>query len=91
MRDGAIGREDASTQAHPTCAVFGLSCLPVILGNLAQGQLRARDVLEALHVRWVDDEEIRRVDPEGRSLLNANTPDDWRELSHSNRVRSPRD
>jgi molybdopterin-guanine dinucleotide biosynthesis protein A len=70
-----------SLRSHPTCAVYGQSCLPVMLSRLAQGKYRLRELLEALHVRWVNDEEIGQVDPEGRSFLNANTPDEWREMT----------
>lgn len=77
------GHEAPSVHArpHPTCAVYGQSCLPVMLSFLEQGRYRLRELLDALNVRWVQDEEIRRVDPAVRSFLNANTPEDWRELT----------
>jgi len=52
-----------------------------MLSFLEHGRYRLRELLDALNVRWVQDEEIRRVDPAVRSFLNANTPEDWRELT----------
>lgn len=78
-----VNRSGVRVRTHATCAVYGQSCLTVMESRLAQGRYRLRDVLDALRVRWVDDDEVRRVDPEGRSFLNANTPQDWRELMHA--------
>jgi molybdenum cofactor guanylyltransferase len=79
--DGMSRVETAQSRAQPTCAVYARSCLPVMQSRLAHRQYRLRDLLGDLHVRWVEDEEIRIVDPDYRSFLNANTPAEWNELS----------
>ncbi len=89
-RPGGSHEEDRSernVRAHPTCAVYAQSCVPVMLGRLAEGRYRLGELLDPLQVRWVEEDEIRRVDPEGWSFLNVNTPDDWSNLTSANRSR----
>jgi molybdopterin-guanine dinucleotide biosynthesis protein A len=38
---------------------------------------RLRDLLDGCNVCIVDEAELRAVDPDLRSLLNVNTPQDW--------------
>lgn len=70
----------AKGRAQPTCAVYALSCLPAMQSRLARGQFGLQATLDWLHVRWVREEEIRKVDPACESFLNANTPEQWREM-----------
>jgi molybdopterin-guanine dinucleotide biosynthesis protein A len=48
--------------------------------RLADGEYKLRDVLRELRVRWVKEDEIRRVDPECISFVNANTPEEWKRI-----------
>jgi molybdopterin-guanine dinucleotide biosynthesis protein A len=84
-RAGAGSVSTASEQtmlrrAQPTCAVYASSCLPVMRNRLADGEYKLRDVLRELRVRWVKEDEIRRVDPECISFVNANTPEEWNQI-----------
>jgi molybdopterin-guanine dinucleotide biosynthesis protein A len=45
---------------------------------LDRDQLKAADFLDDVAVRWVEDEELARLDPEGVALFNLNTPEDYR-------------
>jgi molybdopterin-guanine dinucleotide biosynthesis protein A len=65
---------------QPTCAVYARSSLPVIRRHLGIGRYRLHDLLSELRVRWVEEEEIRRVDPQLHSFMNANTASEWDEI-----------
>ncbi len=62
---------------HPLQAVYGSETLPLIRELLGQGKRRPANLLARIPVRYVEEEEIRRVDPGGLSFFNANTPEDW--------------
>lgn len=70
-----------SLKAQTTCAVYARSCVPAMLSRLEAGSYRLGDVLGELRVRWLSADELGQVDPEGRSVLNANTPNDWTALT----------
>jgi molybdopterin-guanine dinucleotide biosynthesis protein A len=75
--DAVVPRLDG--RAHPTLAVYGRSSIGAIERQVARGDLSLRDLLAELRVRWLDEAEIRRVDPVFRSFRNVNTPRDWQE------------
>jgi molybdopterin-guanine dinucleotide biosynthesis protein A len=60
----------------PLHAVYSKNCLSAIRAALAAGQRRMIAFLPAVRVRYVDAAELRRYDPELRSLWNINTPED---------------
>jgi molybdopterin-guanine dinucleotide biosynthesis protein A len=49
-----------------------------VVGRLAAGRLKASSLLtdEPLRVRWVEEGELRVVDPHLRALHNVNAPED---------------
>jgi molybdopterin-guanine dinucleotide biosynthesis protein A len=47
---------------------------------LERQQFRIAGAFPEVKVRYVQDEEIRRIDPEGASFRNLNTPEDYRKL-----------
>ena len=53
--------------------------LPLLAGQLARGELRPVYLLDKVRTRRVDENEIRRFDPEGWSFFNMNTPDEYAE------------
>lgn len=63
-------------EPDPLHAVYSKDCLPAIRAALAAGQRRMIAFLPAVRVRYVDAGELRRYDPELRSLWNINTPED---------------
>ncbi|HET6882783.1 MAG TPA: molybdenum cofactor guanylyltransferase [Pirellulales bacterium] len=74
--DLAIARLDG--RYHPLAALYRVSAvLPVVERRLAAEQLRLLDLIESLKTRVIHDAELARVDPEGRTLQNLNTPDDY--------------
>jgi molybdopterin-guanine dinucleotide biosynthesis protein A len=54
------------------------ACLPAIEGALRAGQRRLIAWLPAVKVREMPAEEVARYDPQFRSFVNVNTPEDFR-------------
>lgn len=69
----------SGTRMHPLAACYRTSILPLVEKHLAADRLRATDLVASLRVRFVPEEELRRVDPELASLRNLNTPDEYAE------------
>ena len=69
---------------QPTHAVYSRNCLSVVEGLVRSGDLKLQRLLAAptLRVRLISEDEIRKIDPDGRSFLNVNTPSDL-ELARS--------
>lgn len=63
--------------AEPLHALYHRRCLPFIEARLAQGERRVISFMPDVRVRYVDEAALRQVDPELRSFVNANTPEEW--------------
>ena len=63
-------------QPEPLHAVYRPSCVPAIERALAAGQKRLISFYEQVRVRKVDEAELRHWDPDLRSFLNINRPED---------------
>jgi molybdopterin-guanine dinucleotide biosynthesis protein A len=74
--DAVVPRIDG--RWHPLCAVYAASVAPQLRTRIEGGALRVTDALHDLSVRAVDEADVRAFDPDGRLLLNVNTPDDLR-------------
>lgn len=61
---------------EPLHAVYSRNCLPPIEGMLHEGRLKIADLLPAVRVRYVEDAEVERLDPEGLSFFNINSEAD---------------
>jgi len=61
-------------------ALYTKRCIGQIEKNIRQGIYQVMKVFEHLRVRYVDEKEIRRFDPDLRSFLNINRPQDLRRL-----------
>ena len=64
---------------EPLLAVYARRLAPVAEALLEQGRPPLRALLAAPGVRvaWVDEAELRTIDPDLRCLVNLNTPADW--------------
>jgi molybdopterin-guanine dinucleotide biosynthesis protein A len=60
---------------EPLHAVYGRGCLPAIEPRARGGQLKIIGFYADVRVRYVDEPELRRIDPELRSFRNVNTPE----------------
>lgn len=61
---------------QPLFAFYSKQALPVMRAALASGEKRVRAVLEQLDVRYVHEEELREYDPQFRSFIDLDTPQD---------------
>jgi molybdopterin-guanine dinucleotide biosynthesis protein A len=62
---------------QPLHAVYRRSVLPLLQAQLERGELRPVYLFDKVRTRRVDEEEIRRFDPDGSSFFNMNTPEDY--------------
>jgi len=63
--------------AEPLHALYHRRCLPAIEARLAQGQRRVISFLDDVRTCTVTEDELRTVDPQLHSFINANTPAEW--------------
>lgn len=82
MRD-KIGSNDiiipryAKNYIEPLCAIYSKDCLSVMERNIETGILSIRRIFPYLKVRYIEEEEIKRVDPELISFFNINYKEDF--------------
>lgn len=62
---------------QPLCAIYRTSVLPLLQDQLGRGELRPIYLYDKVRTRRVDEEEIRRFDPEGLSFFNMNSPEEY--------------
>jgi molybdopterin-guanine dinucleotide biosynthesis protein A len=68
-KDGRVNVETLHT-------IYALECVEPIRRRLVDGDYRAHALFSDLKVRYVDEDELRRFDPELDSFRNVNTPED---------------
>jgi molybdopterin-guanine dinucleotide biosynthesis protein A len=61
-------------------AVYPRTLFPVIEKLLLQGRRGPRALLEVVPARYIAEEELRQIDPQLRSFVNVNTPQDLANL-----------
>ena len=66
---------------EPLHAIYSKACLPAIQEKLEAKQLKITRFFGQVDVRFVEREEIRRFDEDGRSFANINSPQDLKEAS----------
>jgi molybdenum cofactor guanylyltransferase len=62
---------------QPLHAVYRTSVLPLLKDQLERGELRPIFLYDKVRTRKIPEQEIRRLDPEGLSLLNMNSPAEY--------------
>jgi molybdopterin-guanine dinucleotide biosynthesis protein A len=65
---------------EPLHAVYGRTALPTIEAHLTSRRsedLKVHLTFNDMQVRWVEEPELRRFDPDLLSFRNINTPADW--------------
>ena len=62
---------------EPLHALYHARCLPAIVVRLAAGARRVISFMPDVRTRYVDEAELRAIDPELRSFVNVNTPEEW--------------
>lgn len=66
------------SRVHPMHALYSKRCLPVVERMIQARQLKIQEMVSdrSLHVRYVMEDDLRALDPSGRSFQNVNTPAD---------------
>lgn len=68
-------------RAEPLCALWAREApLAAARAQLAAGRLALHELVGALDAAWLEEDDLRDVDPAGLMLANANTPEDWARL-----------
>ena len=62
---------------QPLHAVYRTSVAPLLADQLERGELRPVTLFERVPTLKIQEDEIRRFDPNGLSFLNMNTPEDY--------------
>ncbi len=75
--DVVVPRWDGRYQ--PLLAVYRKTVLPSLEAQLAAGDRTAVHLFDKVRTRVVEEEEIRRYDPDGDSFFNMNRPEDYAE------------
>ena len=73
--DALVPRDERGR--HPLCASYARRIAGHLHGRITAGELRVGDALTDLAVREIGPDELAPFDPDGRLLLNINTPDDY--------------
>ncbi len=63
-------------EVEPLHAVYSKNCLAPIQAQLSEGKLRITELLPAVRVRYVEDKEIEKFDPQHLSFFNINSEAD---------------
>jgi molybdopterin-guanine dinucleotide biosynthesis protein A len=63
---------------HPLHAIYSRRCLPFIEKLIAKNDLKIINFFKKVRVREVKEKELSQVDPDFRSFVNINTPEDVR-------------
>jgi molybdopterin-guanine dinucleotide biosynthesis protein A len=71
--DAIVPRIDNLPQSFH--AIYRKTCLPIVAKQVEQGHLKVRDLYPLLNSHFVDEEELRTVDPLLKSFINVNTPE----------------
>ena len=61
---------------EPLCALYSKNCLAPMQKLLERRELRIRELFNVVKVRYVEEDEIDRFDPQHLSFFNINTPSD---------------
>ncbi|HET6148458.1 MAG TPA: molybdenum cofactor guanylyltransferase [Polyangia bacterium] len=84
LRDTAPGAPAVvprvADRAEPLLARYARAIAPVVAAQIAAGAHALVDLLARLDVAWIDEPELRALDPGLRSLVNVNTPADLARL-----------
>ena len=73
--DAALPRDERGR--HPLCASYDRRIAAHLKTRIDRGELRVSDALTGLDVREINPDEVAPFDPDGRLLLNVNTPADY--------------
>ena len=70
-------------RVEPLHAVYSKNLLPVMAARIREDARSIQGIFDSAQVRYVTEEEISRFDPERRSFINLNTPQEYKEATCS--------
>ncbi|MEO8391465.1 MAG: molybdenum cofactor guanylyltransferase [Chloroflexota bacterium] len=82
--DAVIPQADGCSQGLH--AIYHIACLSPMLRALQQDRLKISTFLSEIRVHFVEETEVRRFDPELRSFVNLNSPQELHQAEMGNRV-----
>jgi molybdopterin-guanine dinucleotide biosynthesis protein A len=65
---------------QPLFGIYSKNILGIIEERLNKGLRKLKDMLTEINVLYIKEEEVRQIDPEGRSFLNINTMEDLEKI-----------
>jgi molybdopterin-guanine dinucleotide biosynthesis protein A len=68
---------------EPLHAVYSTACLPAMARLLAQGRRQIIAFFDEVRVRYVEADDVDRLDPRHLSCVNVNTPEDWERVQQA--------
>ena len=74
---------------QPLHAVYRRSVAPLLKSQLERGELRPIFLFDKVRTRKVNENEIRRFDPQGMSMLNMNSPEEYEAALRLWRAKNP--
>ncbi len=79
MVSAADSSESAGStpRPQPLHAIYRRSCLDPVRNLLSSGERRLGRLLDLIHVRYLHEADIRRIDPRLSSFLNINSMEEW--------------
>ncbi|MDP1758186.1 MAG: molybdenum cofactor guanylyltransferase [Thermodesulfovibrionales bacterium] len=69
---------------QPLFGIYSKNILGIIEERLNKGLKKLKDLLTEINVLYIKEEEVRQIDPEGRSFLNINTMEDLEKIRGGN-------
>ena len=65
---------------EPLLALYNRRCLPAIERLLGSNERSVTAIFDRVRLKTIGENQWRKIDGEGRSFLNVNTPEDWTDL-----------
>lgn len=66
---------------QPLLGVYSRSVCEIIESRLKSDNRSMMGLLDSIRVQFIDERDVVRVDPEGKSFINLNTPEDLRRVT----------
>jgi molybdopterin-guanine dinucleotide biosynthesis protein A len=63
-------------QLMPLHGFYSKNCLPVIENQISANNLKVLDITSHLKTKYIQEHELKKFDPEGKSFFNVNTLED---------------
>jgi molybdopterin-guanine dinucleotide biosynthesis protein A len=65
------------SKSQPLLAIYSKKVVPKMEDSIRKGMRGLREFLKKIEVLYISEDEVRAIDPEGRSFVNINTVEDY--------------